>query len=139
VRVELTETARIADSQPVRELAAQVSLLGASLAVDDFGTGYSCIRALTELPFDTLKVDLSFVAEMFDSAKAMKMLIAIIALGHGLGLKVVAEGVETEAQWRVLVESGADLLQGYLFGRPMDILEFVQTRSPARITVGQAA
>jgi len=139
VRVELTETARIADSQPVRELAAQISLLGASLAVDDFGTGYSCIRALTELPFDTLKVDLSFVAEMFDSTKAMKMLLAIIALGHGLGLKVVAEGVETEAQWRVLVESGADLLQGYLFGRPMDILEFVQTRGPARITAGQAA
>ena len=139
VHVELTETARIADSQPVRELAAQISLLGASLAVDDFGTGYSSIRALTELPFDTIKIDLSFVAEMFDSAKARKVLIAIIALGHSLGLKVVAEGVETEAQWRVLIESGADLLQGYLFGRPMDILEFVRTRSAALNTTNRAA
>lgn len=127
VRVELTESAAIAGSQPMRELTAQINLLGASLSMDDFGTGYSCIRALSELPFDTLKIDLSFVSEMFESAKAHSMLRAIIGLGRNLGLKVVAEGVETEAQRRFLLNAGVDLIQGYLFGRPMDIDAFMKT------------
>ena len=133
--VEITETAAMADSPPARDLAARISLLGATLSMDDFGTGYSSIRALTELPFDTLKIDLSFVAEMFDSAKAQMVLRAIVTLGHSLGLKVVAEGVETEAQRRFLIETGVDLGQGYLFGRPMDIASLVRAYGPAVVAV----
>ncbi|WP_295385536.1 EAL domain-containing response regulator [uncultured Thiodictyon sp.] len=138
LQVELTETAAMADSQPARELTAQLRLLGVRLAMDDFGTGYSSVRALTELPFDTLKIDLSFVSEMFDSAKAQKVLQAIVNLGHNLGLTVVAEGVETDAQRRFLIEHGADLAQGYLFGRPMEIQTLVRTYFPVAPAGGTA-
>jgi EAL domain-containing protein (putative c-di-GMP-specific phosphodiesterase class I) len=131
IRVEMTETFAMADSQPVRELTAQIHLLGAGLAIDDFGTGYSSIRALSELPFDTLKIDLSFVSEMFDSAKSGNVLAAIVALGQRLGLKVVAEGVETQAQRRFLIQIGVDLAQGYLFGRPMEAADLVRVYSAA--------
>jgi len=136
--VEMTETAAMADSPPARDLTARISLLGASLSMDDFGTGYSSIRALTELPFDTLKIDLSFVSEMFDSAKAQTVLRAIVTLGHSLGLKVVAEGVETEAQRRFLIETGADLAQGFLFGRPMDIAALTRAYGPAVVAAPAA-
>jgi EAL domain-containing protein (putative c-di-GMP-specific phosphodiesterase class I) len=133
IRVEMTETFAMADSQPVRELTAQIHLLGVGLAIDDFGTGYSSIRALSELPFDTLKIDLSFVSEMFDSAKSGNVLGAIVALGQRLGLKVVAEGVETEAQRRFLAQIGADLVQGYLFGRPMSAADLVHAFAAPRL------
>jgi EAL domain-containing protein (putative c-di-GMP-specific phosphodiesterase class I) len=126
VRVELTESASLADSQSVRELGAQLRLLGASLAMDDFGIGYSSIRALAELPYDTLKIDLSFVAELFDSNKAERLLAAILAMCDSLELKVVAEGVETEAQRRWLCGAGVDRLQGYLFGAPMPLADLTR-------------
>jgi EAL domain-containing protein (putative c-di-GMP-specific phosphodiesterase class I) len=126
VRVELTESAGLADSQAVRELGAQLRLLGASLAMDDFGTGYSSIRALAELPYDTLKIDLSFVAELFDSHKSERLLGAILAMCHSLGVQVVAEGVETEAQRQWLCDAGVDELQGYLFGPPMPLAELLR-------------
>jgi len=126
VRVELTESVGLANSQQVRELAAQLRLLGVSLAMDDFGTGYSSVRALAELPYDTLKIDLSFVAELFDSHKAERLLGAIVAMCHELGLKVVAEGVESEAQRWWLRQAGVDRLQGYLFGQPMPLAELLQ-------------
>ncbi|WP_200238185.1 EAL domain-containing response regulator [Thiohalocapsa halophila] len=130
VRVELTESASLADSQSVRELGAQLRLLGASLAMDDFGTGYSSIRALAELPYDTVKVDLCFVAELFDSNKAERLLAAILAMCESLGLHVVAEGVETIAQAQWLCEAGVDRLQGYLFGAPMPLAELVSRFGP---------
>lgn len=123
--VELTETAVLADLQQMRALTTQLRLGGASLAIDDFGIGYSSIRALAELPYDALKIDLSFVAEMFDSEKASNLLDSMIRMGHSLNLQVVAEGVETEAQRDRLVEMGVDRLQGYLFGRPVPIDQFL--------------
>lgn len=121
VKIELTETAASSDPQLVRALAAQFHLLGTSLAIDDFGMGYNSMRALAELPFDTLKIDLSFVAEMFDSPKALNLLRAIIGFGRQLGMTLVAEGVETAAQRDVLIDCGIDLAQGYLFGAPMPL------------------
>jgi EAL domain-containing protein (putative c-di-GMP-specific phosphodiesterase class I) len=119
VKIEMTETAASAHPHIVRSVAAQIHLMGVSLAIDDFGIGYSSMRALAELPFDTLKIDLSFVSEMFDSPKALRLLRAMISFGQTLELQVVAEGVETEAQRRLLIAAGVDLAQGYLFGRPM--------------------
>lgn len=127
VRVELTESSCLSDSQAVRKLGAQLRLLGASLAMDDFGIGYSSIRALAELPYDTLKIDLSFVAELFDSHKAERLLGAMLVMSESLGLTVIAEGVETEAQRAWLCAAGVDRLQGYLFGAPMPLADLVQS------------
>ena len=118
VKIEITETTMSADPQTMRTAAAQIQLLGVSLAIDDFGVGYSSVRALAELPFDTLKIDLSFVAEMLDSGKALRVFHAIVAFGRSLGLQLIAEGVETEEQ-RLLIASQVDLVQGHLFGEPM--------------------
>lgn len=118
IKIEITETTMSADPQTLRTAAAQIQLLGVTLAIDDFGVGYSSIRALAELPFDTLKIDLSFVAEMLDSGKALRVFHAIVAFGRSLGLQLIAEGVETEEQRR-LIASEVDLVQGHLFGEPM--------------------
>jgi EAL domain-containing protein (putative c-di-GMP-specific phosphodiesterase class I) len=91
---------------------------GARVAIDDFGTGYSSLHRLAVLPVDTLKIDLSFVAEMLDSGKALRVFHAIVAFGRSLGLQLIAEGVETEEQ-RQLIASHVDLAQGHLFGEPM--------------------
>jgi EAL domain-containing protein (putative c-di-GMP-specific phosphodiesterase class I) len=124
IMIELTETAILPDLQQMRALTTQLRLGGASLAIDDFGIGYSSIRALAELPYDALKIDLSFVAEMFDSEKSANLIASMLHMAQSLHLKVVAEGVETEAQRDRLIEMGVDRLQGYLFGRPVPIEEF---------------
>jgi EAL domain-containing protein (putative c-di-GMP-specific phosphodiesterase class I) len=125
IMVELTETGLIPDIQQMRELTTQLRLCGASLAIDDFGIGYSSIRALAELPYDALKIDLSFVAEMFESEKSANLLESMLRMGHSLQLQVVAEGVETEAQRDRLIAMGVDRLQGYLLGRPVPIDQFL--------------
>jgi EAL domain-containing protein (putative c-di-GMP-specific phosphodiesterase class I) len=121
IKVEITESAASAYPDIVRSVAAQIHLMGVSLAIDDFGIGHSSMRVLAELPFDTMKLDLSFVSQMFDSPKALRLLHAMIRFGQTLGLQVVAEGVETEAQRQVLIEAGIDLAQGYLFGKPVPL------------------
>nr|WP_242479502.1 EAL domain-containing protein [Lamprobacter modestohalophilus] len=133
VHVEITETACSLSPQQTQSLAANIRLAGAKLAIDDFGTGYSSMRVLAELPFETLKIDLSFVSEMFDSPKALSLLRSIIAFGQNLELQLVAEGVETEAQRQLLVAEEVNLAQGFLFGRPMSIEAFVEhyTKAPA--------
>ncbi|MBK5940071.1 EAL domain-containing response regulator [Halochromatium roseum] len=131
VHVEITETACSLSPQQTQSLAANIRLAGAKLAIDDFGTGYSSMRALAELPFETLKIDLSFVSEMFDSPKALSLLRSIIAFGQNLELKLVAEGVETEAQRQLLVTEEVNLAQGFLFGRPMSIEAFVERYAKA--------
>lgn len=133
VKIEMTESAASAYPDILRSVAAQIHLMGASLAIDDFGIGYSSMRALAELPFDTLKIDLSFVSEMFDSPKALRLLRAMIAFGRTLEMQVVAEGVETEAQRRLLIEAGVDLAQGYLFGKPMTAEDLASTFSISRV------
>ncbi|MBV5310427.1 EAL domain-containing protein [Chromatium okenii] len=131
VQVEITETWARNDRQVLRDFAARAQLMGASLAIDDFGTGYASLRNLAELPFNFLKIDLSFVSEMFDSIKAMTVLMAVISFGQRLGLKLIAEGVETEAQRDLLFRAGLDLAQGYLFGRPgsIELLEELCSQS----------
>lgn len=130
LKVEITETAASKHPQDVRRVAAHIHLLGCSLAIDDFGTGYSSMRALAELPFDSLKIDLSFVTEMFDSSKALRLLRAMIGFAQSIDLQVVAEGVETEAQREMLIAEGVDLAQGYLFGAPMALDDLLQAYAP---------
>jgi len=96
---------------------------GLHLAIDDFGTGYSSLSRLKYLPVDLLKIDRSFVKDVPRDADASSIVQAIIQMGRSLGMTPLAEGIETEEQWRFLVENGCILGQGYLFSRPVPAAE----------------
>ena len=117
--LELTESL-LADHTEGRVRAALTRLkaLGITLALDDFGTGYSSLGYLIQLPFDKLKIDRVFITEAPRSAKARQVLQGIVALGHGLGMMVVAEGVERPEELALLQEFGCDQVQGYIFAEP---------------------
>jgi diguanylate cyclase (GGDEF)-like protein/PAS domain S-box-containing protein len=115
--LEVTESALIDDRVAAPALAA-LKELGAALALDDFGTGYSSLTSLRRYPFDTIKIDRSFVAEIGRSTQDMAIVQHVIHLAHDLGMRVVAEGVETAQQLDMLAEAGADVAQGYFLGRP---------------------
>jgi EAL domain-containing protein (putative c-di-GMP-specific phosphodiesterase class I) len=104
----------------------EIKAQGVSLAVDDFGTGYSSLTYLNRFPIDRLKVDRSFVRDMLDDPTSHAIVRAIIGLGHTLGMRVVAEGVEHETVALTLQACQCDEFQGYLFARPMDPDDFAQ-------------
>jgi diguanylate cyclase (GGDEF)-like protein len=116
---EITETAAMEDTGATQETFRRLGELGAHLSIDDFGTGYSSLSYLRQLPAEELKIDASFVKDVDHSADARAVVDAVVKLAHALGLKVVAEGVETLRQHKVLVELGCDELQGFLFAKPM--------------------
>jgi len=91
------------------------------VAMDDFGTGYSSLSTLHAFPFDNIKLDQSFVQRLPHDAAAAAIVRTVLALGRSLGRPVLAEGIETEAQWRFLADEGCDLGQGYLLARPVAI------------------
>ena len=116
--LEITETALADETAHVTEVLHRLRELGVHLSIDDFGTGYSSLGHLSHFPVEQLKVDRSFVAGMLDGGRAGNIVAAITRLAHGLGLSVVAEGVEQEAQADRLRVLGCDDAQGWLFGRP---------------------
>ena len=93
---------------------------GIRISLDDFGTGYSSLRHLSELPFDKLKIDRSFVRGIETNSASQSIVRAVTALAHNLGLEVTAEGVETYDNARSVIDSGCDIGQGFLYGRPND-------------------
>jgi diguanylate cyclase len=117
---EITESVAMEDTQATMRAFAQLARAGVSLAIDDFGTGHSSLAYLRTLPARQLKIDRSFIADLGVSGDAMAVVDAVIRLAHALGLRVVAEGVETERQCEILATLGCDEFQGYLFARPMD-------------------
>lgn len=120
LELEVTESLLITDTDKVLGQLMAIKSLGVSVALDDFGTGYSSLGYLWRFPFDKLKVDKSFMTDLSEvGGRSREILSTIIALGKVLDLKVTAEGVETEEQARLLRELRCDLVQGYLFGRPM--------------------
>ena len=119
LELELTESIVMENIHAQIETFHDLRHLGVRIAIDDFGTGYSSMSYLKRLPIDTLKIDSSFVGELPGNSNDLAIATAIIALGHSLGLTVVAEGVETEAQAWALRELGCNIGQGYLFARPM--------------------
>jgi diguanylate cyclase (GGDEF)-like protein len=116
--IELTETILIEVGSAV-SLVSELSEIGVRIAIDDFGTGYSSLAYLASYPVDILKIDRSFVSALETGPRETRLVSAIIALGKDLGLSVIAEGVETEAQLSALVEQGCGAFQGYYFARPM--------------------
>lgn len=128
LELEVTESVLITDTDKVLAELMAIKALGVSIALDDFGTGFSSLGYLWRFPFDKLKVDKSFMADIaVEGSKSREILSTIIALGKVLDLKVTAEGVETEQQAQVLRDLHCDLVQGYFFGRPMRAIDVAAT------------
>lgn len=116
LEIEVTEGLLIRNPGEVREAMLALEAIGVTVALDDFGTGYSSLSYLRAFPFHTIKIDRSFIRDLSDDAEDCALVIAAIRMARALGLKVVAEGVETEMQSRFLTRQESDVLQGYLFG-----------------------
>lgn len=124
--IEVTETAMMKTPARAQAVLGALHELGVKISIDDFGTGYSSLAYLKELPVDQVKVDRSFVKDAVTNERDACIVRSVIDLGHNLGLKVVAEGVEDEATLDRLVAWGCDLAQGWLLGRPLGSEEFLQ-------------
>jgi EAL domain-containing protein (putative c-di-GMP-specific phosphodiesterase class I) len=124
--LELTESMLVNHEKESTDLLHALRATGLHLAVDDFGTGYSSFSYLKHFPLDALKIDRSFVREIATHPDDAAITTAIIAMGHALGLKVVAEGVETDEQRTLLKRQGCDEMQGYLFSRPVCAADFAK-------------
>jgi diguanylate cyclase (GGDEF)-like protein/PAS domain S-box-containing protein len=119
LEVEITESVLMADNENTLLVLQQLKDLGVKIAMDDFGTGYSSLSYLRRFPFDKIKIDQSFIRDSSSSADSLAIVKAVIGLGHSLGLTTTAEGVETEAQLRMIREQGCTEVQGFLFSPPL--------------------
>ncbi|MBA3522534.1 MAG: EAL domain-containing protein, partial [Gemmatimonadales bacterium] len=124
--LELTESVLVSRQKEGTDTLHALRAMGLNLSVDDFGTGYSSFSYLKHFPLDTLKIDRCFVRDITTDPDDAAIVTAIIAMGHALGLKVVAEGVETDAQRALLRRKGCDKMQGYFFSRPVPADRFAQ-------------
>ena len=125
LKLELTESLLVSDVEDVIAKMGALKDIGVGFSLDDYGTGYSSLAYLSRLPLDQLKIDRSFVKGIETSETAVAICAATIGLAHNLKLKVVAEGVETEAQWHILsAQYKCDFVQGFLFSRPLPLGEF---------------
>ncbi|WP_083869664.1 putative bifunctional diguanylate cyclase/phosphodiesterase [Modestobacter italicus] len=135
LRLEITESALLAEPTRAREVLRSLHAAGVRLSIDDFGTGYSSMGHLKHLPVDELKVDRSYVAEMVTSAEDAALVRSVVDLGHELGMTVVAEGVEDAATAAALADLRCDVGQGWLFGRPgpaVDVTAVLRAGAAAR-------
>jgi EAL domain-containing protein (putative c-di-GMP-specific phosphodiesterase class I) len=121
LELEITEGVLIGDFSRAVSILRRLKSLGVRIAMDDFGTGYSSLSYLQSFPFDKIKIDGSFVANLDRNPQSAAIIRAVIALGRGLNLPVVAEGVETEDQLEFLSSEACNEVQGYLLGRPQPI------------------
>ncbi|MFL6708188.1 MAG: putative bifunctional diguanylate cyclase/phosphodiesterase [Massilia sp.] len=125
IEVEITENICIRNPQYAIEQLNKLCQLGVSVAIDDFGTGYSSLSYLHRFPIHTIKIDQSFVKEIHDEHGHYPVILAIISIARGLGLHLIAEGVETDVQARYLKANGCLTMQGYLYHRPIPLSQFI--------------
>jgi EAL domain-containing protein (putative c-di-GMP-specific phosphodiesterase class I) len=121
LEIEVTESTLMTDTNHGLHILRKLKSMGISVALDDFGTGYSSLAMLHSFPFDKIKLDQSFVRRLPSDAAAGAIVRTVLALGKSLGIPVLAEGIETAAQWRFLANEGCDKGQGYLFARPVPL------------------
>lgn len=124
LELELTESVFIKHSEIVNSILIELQSLGVQVAIDDFGTGYSSLSYLKKFSFNTLKIDRCFVNGLVEDSKTAAITTAIIQMAHAMNLKVIAEGVETEAELSLLRQKQCDQFQGYLFSHPLPAVEF---------------
>ena len=121
LEVEVTESTLMADQTRGLDSLRKLKAMGVSIAMDDFGTGYSSLATLHAFPFDKIKLDQSFVKRLPGDATAAAIVRTVLALGESLAVPVLAEGIETEAQWQFLAREGCAKGQGFLFARPVPV------------------
>jgi diguanylate cyclase (GGDEF)-like protein/PAS domain S-box-containing protein len=143
LELEITESMIMENVQHTIATLQEIRAMGVTIAIDDFGTGFSSLSHLARLPVDTLKIDRTFVMDMTGATVGLGLVSTIINLAHSLKLKVVAEGVETEEQSRLLTLLGCDEMQGYLFSKPVPIEVFeakflVQLHSQDKMKIGNS-
>jgi diguanylate cyclase (GGDEF)-like protein/PAS domain S-box-containing protein len=124
LKLELTEGMLLENINETISMMRALKEIGVRLSLDDFGTGYSCLQYLKKLPLDQLKIDQSFVRDIVNDSSDKAIVKTIIAMAHSLNLNVIAEGVETENQQLLLLNKGCSDYQGYLYGRPLPIIQF---------------
>lgn len=135
--LEITEQAAVRDIKMAVRTLVELAAIGVQVAIDDFGSGYSSLSYVQRMPVTKLKIDRAFVIDVPENTKNVALVRAAVGMAHGLGLATVAEGVETHEQREFLVAVGCDLLQGYLFGRPMlpdAFAELVRAQRSAALT-----
>jgi EAL domain-containing protein (putative c-di-GMP-specific phosphodiesterase class I) len=121
LEIEVTESLFIRDAEQALQCLRHLHDIGATVAIDDFGTGFSSLRTLRSFPFDRIKIDRSFVHGLATDCEDAAIVKSVLALGRAMGLRVVAEGVETGEQHALLRQMGCDCVQGYLIGKPLAI------------------
>lgn len=132
LEIEITENMFMSDMQSCTHKLQILSNKGVSIAIDDFGTGYSSLNYLRELPVHTVKIDYSFIADIERSKKGSALVAAIVGMAHGLGIDIIAEGVENTTQSNYLESLGCFTMQGYLFSRPLKVANFLSTVAEQR-------
>lgn len=132
LELEITERLLVEDIPGAKDMIAQLSQRSIRLSLDDFGTGYSSLSYLKKFPFDILKIDRSFIADVPQDADDVSLVKTIIAMAHGLNLKVIAEGVETQEQFEFLAQQGCDFAQGYWLSKPLLSADFQQVLQESR-------
>lgn len=136
LELEVTESAVMKQADEASHTLARLKALGLQIALDDFGTGYSSLSRLAGLPFDKLKVDQSFIRNIVSNSRSLAVTETVIALGKRLGVKVVAEGIESEAAFSLLRECKCDLGQGYLISKPLPAEQFRRWHHQHSLAVG---
>ncbi len=134
VELEITESMVMIDHKKALNMMSGLKKLGVMLSIDDFGTGYSSLAYMRRFPVDALKIDRSFVSDLENDYEDASIVSAVCSMARSLGLLVIAEGVETEAQLQFLKENFCDMAQGYHISRPVpiDVLEeYIQLHSDA--------
>lgn len=135
LELEITESVLIRDIDRAQEVLERIKALGVRVAMDDFGTGYSSLAYLQRIAFDRLKIDRTFIASLEESDQSRTIVRAAVSLARGLGLPVLAEGVETEGQLALLKAERCDCVQGYLIGKPMPIEHWQAIVAPAATAI----
>jgi EAL domain-containing protein (putative c-di-GMP-specific phosphodiesterase class I)/CheY-like chemotaxis protein len=136
VVLEITETAASRNQGAALENLARLRMRGFDLSIDDFGTGFSSLAQLVRTPFSELKIDRSFVSRLATDSAARTLVDSVVAMARRLGLRTVAEGIETEAQREILLELDCDMGQGYLFAKPMPVTEWLRWMHGPRSLAG---
>ena len=122
LHVECTETA-VMTRQETRDALLALQEMGAQISLDDFGMGYSNLACLRELPVELLKLDQSLIKPMDSNPRALDLVKSLVLMGHSLGYRMLAEGVETEAVYDLVVQAGCDAVQGYYLSHPLEAAE----------------
>jgi EAL domain-containing protein (putative c-di-GMP-specific phosphodiesterase class I) len=124
LKLEITESVLLQDSEITNEVIQRITDMGVGFSIDDFGTGYSSLSYLRRYPFETLKIDRSFVSSVTENQSDADLVTSIVAMAASLNLKVVAEGIETDEQFAFVKKAGCDIAQGFGLGRPMPARAF---------------